>query len=94
MINETNEAAIVPGMVKGAVNIAIECFMLGLKEDVAQLMVGKYPTTLENAVSTAIDCERYTRQRQELRRERETRNRPIEIATCHAIEEIIGITKL
>lgn len=81
-INENYEIPVAQGMLEGSVNTAIECFILGLNQEVAQRMIGKKPNTLETAISLALECEKYVKQRKELLGEQEIPSK----ARCHVIE--------
>ena len=65
---ETTHGTIAGGMVQGTINTAVECFLLGLRYDIAQQLIGKKPIDLENAISLATEAERYVRQKKEVHR--------------------------
>lgn len=62
-INEHFEISAAKGMVDGSKNVAIECFILGLNEQINHRMINVKPSSLE----VAIDCESYVKQQKELR---------------------------
>ena len=68
LIMETTHGTIAGGMVQGTINTAVECFLLGLRYDIAQQLIGKKPIDLENAISLATEAERYVRQKKEVHR--------------------------
>ena len=68
LITEITHDTIASGMVQGTVNTAVECFVLGLKHDIAQQLIGKKPTDLENAISLATEAECYVQQKKEVHR--------------------------
>ena len=71
-------------MIEGTTNTAIEYFNLGLNSEIATRMIGKLSITLEQAISAAINCEKYVQQRKELHHDRvdDSRKR----AYCHVTE--------
>ena len=61
LIMETTHDTIASGIVQETINTAVECFLLGLRYDIALQLIGKKPIDLENAISLATEAERYVR---------------------------------
>lgn len=66
MIAEIFDTAVAKGMMEGTTALAIECFVLGLNREIAQLLIGKRMITLEAAISAAVDVEGRVSHRPEL----------------------------
>lgn len=66
IINEGFDSIMAQEMIEGTTGSAVECLILGLRHEIASLMIGKRPTTLEAAINAAIDAERDVGHRQEL----------------------------
>ena len=81
IINETFSPLIARGMTERTVKTAIEFFTLGLNTEVAAQVIGKSSETLEEAISTAINCERHVKQRKELHEDKTEDNH--KSAYCH-----------
>ena len=74
LINENHEAAIIPGMVQGAMSSAVECFLIGLSYEISIRMTGQHPNILEFVINAAIDIERLVSQRKDTNRRDDPRS--------------------
>lgn len=94
MVNENFDSAIAQGMVKGIMNTAVECFTLGLRQEISQLLYGQRQGSLESMIIAAIDAERHVNQRKDVHdkeirepspRQPDTRENPFKRSYCRTI---------
>lgn len=86
LINEKYDSIFASGIAKGTESTAIECFNLGLRDLIAQQLIGKNPVTLEEAISFAIEAEKRVNQRNELHGGRILENQnPLKRTRCQVV---------
>ena len=90
LINENHEAAIIPGMVQGAISSAVKCFLIELSYEISVRMLGQHPNTLESSISAAIDIKRLVSQRKDTNRRDDSRSEPANQVICNPIEPKLG----
>ena len=65
-IMETTHDTTASGMVQGTLNTAVECIVLGLRHDIAQQLIEKKPTDLENAIRLTTEAKRCVQQKKRI----------------------------
>ena len=66
LIMETTHDTTASGMVQGTLNTAVECIVLGLRHDIAQQLIEKKPTDLENAIRLTTEAKRCVQQKKRI----------------------------